>query len=401
MDFNFLKKRSIFSPVQPTTSMVRRPFNFDSENPYPQDNQQPDDTQGQDEEAQRKSRLSSIFDQINNAPTGPAQKQYKDLLASQPDEANFKPGKMTRLAAILTGGGEGLANGAAAGQKAAQGILSRDYDKALEDYKFKADRLSKGSEIEEKTRNNNIKTYRDFVTDETKQREEARKAKLDQANIGVAEARAKNLKNQGWTSKINASTGVEEFTRINPDTGQLETKTAGKMGLTPTEQNTNKTELEKSIEGIRQPGRMAVAAVKGANAIATQKAKFEGIKGILEFKRDNPDFKPSVDSDGMLWMVNPKDPSDTRPTGIDTGKMSDEDKIKAGIQGRKDVKAAPGPVVPDKTTTTKIVDGQKIVTTKTDKAGSANTDQKPAPTGFKPGGTWKKTSKGVEYYVEP
>lgn len=390
MDFNYLRGRSIFNQPQQSVIPARRPFNFDQPE-EPQSQLQP---QGQDTS---RPSMMDVFNQINNAPVGPSQQKYRDLLESQPNREDFKPGKMQRLASILSGASEGIRHGAATGYKTGTGIMDEPYNEAMDDYKFKADRLGKASDLEEKTRLNNVKTYRDFITDEQNQRESARKAKLDESTISSNNARANNYKNQGWTKTNNASTGVEEYTRINPDTHELETKPIGKMGLTPTEQTSNAIAKEKGIEGIRQPGRMAVAAVRGANAVAAQKAKFEGIKGILEFKRDNPQYKQIV-KNGNIVFYNPADPSDEYDTGIDSGKMSEKDKIAAGIQGRKDVKAAPKEAPVDTETTTEIKDGKRIVTKKNKPSA---TGVKPAPTGFKPGGKWLKTSKGVEYYVEP
>lgn len=54
-------------------------------------------------------------------------------------------------------------------------------------------------------------------------------------------------------------------------------------------------------------------------------------------KSKRPNFDSFIDSDGQLVFVNKSDPNDIQYTGIDTGKLSDEDRINLGIKGRLQV----------------------------------------------------------------
>jgi hypothetical protein len=70
------------------------------------------------------------------------------------------------------------------------------------------------------------------------------------------------------------------------------------------------------------------------NDIDREKLEIQrGLAKIKEYKMMHPDLKSVTDDQGMLILWNPQDGTTTE-TGIDTGKMSDADKIDAQIEGR-------------------------------------------------------------------
>lgn len=61
-----------------------------------------------------------------------------------------------------------------------------------------------------------------------------------------------------------------------------------------------------------------------------------------EFDKMNPTWKPFIQPGGNLIYINPKDPTQTYDTGLDSGKLTDEDKINLTTQGRLQGIAAQG-----------------------------------------------------------
>jgi hypothetical protein len=60
------------------------------------------------------------------------------------------------------------------------------------------------------------------------------------------------------------------------------------------------------------------------------------------FDKEHPDWKPFVQPGGSLVYINPKNPAERYDTGLDSGKMSEEDRINLQTKGRLTAIAASG-----------------------------------------------------------
>lgn len=216
-------------------------------------------TPNPDSETEKQSSISRTMDEYNklmSAPSGPSQQNYKNFLdRGAPKEEDFKATKMQKLGAILAGVSTGMRDGGFEGYKASDAILSKPYNDATQKYKLEGNRLAEGAKLEETNYNNKVKTLRDILSDEDKQRNDARAGKLTDAQIKDYESRIadrvgnKDLK--GWTRGEDKTTGKTIYTRINPAVpGGIETREGNKTDLTPDEKDTADVKKAGKISNI-------------------------------------------------------------------------------------------------------------------------------------------------------
>lgn len=342
MDFNYTRRNSLFNnPVQPGISPVQiTPEMMQGGTPAPMI-QRP---------ARPQQTMDDVYSKMMNEPSGPANQGYKDFLqAPPPSRDDYKPGKLNRLSAVLAGISTGAKGGD--GYRAAQSILDDPYNEAMGDYKNRHDRLATGAGLEDKEVNNKVKTYRDFVTDEYNQRradaEDNRNNRLDKATTADIEYKQKRA-------------------------GTFETAEQKKQRILEQDKERNKNIFDRSRDlfNLEQPVRtqdaIKVAGVRGAEARATQKAKFNSLQELLKFKDGLPQrFVSKTDDDGQIIFFNPKDPSEVYETGYNSGKMSDADKIAAGLKAKVALKTTAGPTTKTENTTTVKGNTRTSTTTKT------------------------------------
>lgn len=341
MDMNYMKRRSIFDPVQPSTgnypafdfgraadeqgNNVTSSSKFDTAPSV----STPNDTSG--------SRFSKVYSDLADEQGGPNQKKFTDFLQTGPKREDFKPGKLNRISAILAGVSEGANHGGASGFKAAQSILDDPYNEAQNDWATQGKKLEAASGIEEKDMGRRVGILKDIIAQDHQERadaETARSHKEQEANY------AKRTGNMGlhYADITEPNTGVRSSHVIGPN-GPIGNFSLGKAALTPDEQ---------VAEGAKKAGANSAATVKdkinvaaagiaarGDEARKTADHKFSNIQDLLQWKQDNgvgDKYEGRVNKDGKLVYINKSDPTDFHVTDIDTGKMSDADKQKAKIE---------------------------------------------------------------------
>jgi hypothetical protein len=90
----------------------------------------------------------------------------------------------------------------------------------------------------------------------------------------------------------------------------------------------------RTIERQEARDRQIAEKEEGQLAVAQQNANTREMTGkAYAFKQNNPDYKTLVDDEGNVVFWNPKDPTKVIQSGINTGKMSDMDRINLQIEG--------------------------------------------------------------------
>jgi len=327
LDTPFRLRRSLFEPQ--TSGINPRSLSFDD--------------QQQEQEPREDYGLADVYSRLANAEPGPAQKRYRDFLENEmPTREQYKPSKTARLAAILGGVGEGIQNGAGRGLEVTNRMMDSGYNDAVNDFKMGADRFGKSAELEEKDINNRVKTYRDIIQDQIAQREDARKSRLTDAQIGNYQSLAKDRESQqatrGWNYFTDQNAGGSRYgVRVGPS-GQLEKVNAGQAS--PTLEDIGNVEGAK--EKARYPFQANLARIRGDETRKNIQERFKQATDLIKFKNDNPNYKAQTLSDGSIVFVNPKDPRDMIITGLSSGKLGDKEKADLGLEVTKkkeDIKA--------------------------------------------------------------
>lgn len=351
MDFNFARRNSLFNPVtqpgiNPSALQITPDMIAQSGQPVGQQDQQ-------DQLAppvRPQQNLTDVYSGMMNAPSGPANQRYKDFLGTPaPKRDDYQPGKMNRLAAVLSGISAGAQGGN--GFKAANDVLDDPFNEATADYKNQASRLSEGAGQEDKETNNKVKTYRDFVTDQHNRglldiasQREGREAKATDADIKYKQARVLGIETpeQKKQRELDVAKGRADATFNN---------------------NKNLFDYEAPK---KQANEMSLVHARGAESRTTLDQKFENIKDLKQYVHDNiaPDkYDYRVGKDGFLYGINKEDPTDTVKTAIDTGKLNDQQKIDLGTAAKIKLKQT---AAPDKTTKTTTKVSGNTRTTETD-----------------------------------
>lgn len=182
--------------------------------------------------------LIDIWDRIASAKPGPAQQAYKDFLSqNEPDTADYQPSKTQRLAAILAGINNNFSRGGGQGAAVTQSMLDQPYNRAMLDYKNKAARYKEAADTEEKDISNRVKTYRDFIQDQTAARNAAETHRVNNARIANYESQIRDrdaeMKTKGWTATTNNLTGNRIYQRPNGQGGVDTIDSGVKVTQTP------------------------------------------------------------------------------------------------------------------------------------------------------------------------
>lgn len=222
----FRSRQNLFQPPDDDQVQVQGTFP-ESTNPSP---------------VQPKPGLADIYNQISSMQSGPASKNYKAFLDTQPNREDFKPGRSQKIGAVLAGIGEGSKNGAARGMEARNEALDKPYNNAMADFKIKGDRLAKGADLEEKDINNRVKTYRDFLGDKDKADALAETRDYHQGTLAVKNREAANnekkLSTQGWNFTTRSLDGHRIGTKIDANSPNgYNTIDLGKIEETPDEKS--------------------------------------------------------------------------------------------------------------------------------------------------------------------
>lgn len=194
---------------------------------------------------------------LMNLQDGPAKKAYKDFLAEpDPRKEDFKPTKMNRLAAILSGASDGMRRGAGAGFETAQGILNRPYDEAMGERVRRAKQLEAGYKVEDGDFKDKVlaaKTALDSKKfDATEARNERRDA-LNEKNVNSQiAARDAEMKTRGFTSGVDIK-GERFYQRIGADGKTPETIYTGiKVNQSPEERMRDQKGIINYTSGVTE-----------------------------------------------------------------------------------------------------------------------------------------------------
>lgn len=381
MDFNYLKRLSLFDQPVPSTGRYDNPFDFqqaaktqqqdindptqDPTNP----SQQPDLLQ-EAPTTQGMSKFSRTYADLADEKGGPAYQKYTDFLNSQNpsrEDPKLQPGKMQKLSAMLVGMGEGEQHGGAAGVKSANSILDDKYNQAMEDYKLQSDKLATSAGIEEKDMGRRVGILKDIIAQQHNDAVVAESRR--EHDLVHSDAMARNAR-LGFTYQKNTdpTTGKTTVTRLGPD-GKTTTFDIGIGALTPGQKSDQAVSTAKNVALATEPIKTRIAAAgiaaRGDQARKTAADKFENIQELLQWKQDNgigSKYIGRYNADGKLYFVNNQDPSDVVLAPNSMSKLSEADKQKAKIE----YKAAPGPTPAGSTTTIKRDrDGRPIEVVKT------------------------------------
>lgn len=369
MDLNYMKRRN---------SLFDAPKNIGA---YP-----PFDFNQQDEESGDKlsvpptqpvSKFSSMYADIANQQGGPANQKFKDFLDSaEPNKDEYKPGKLTRLSAILAGVSDGYHRGGGAGFKSANNILDSDYDEAMGRYNNQGKKLEAAAGLEEKDMGRRVGILKDIITQDHQERVDAENAKYHE---GIIKNGADRNKTAGthYDTTIDPKTGLKKIKIIRPDASVIGDIDAGQGALSQDEKlDFSKKDAAGKFDATKG-GRIEVAkagaAARGEETRKTQDRKFENLQEFLQYKQDNGIGSKYVghrNKDGKLVMINNQDPTDIVVTGTDFDTMSDADKQKAKIE----LKRAPNAPKDDTTKTTNLTrdkDGKVIKSETTTTSGKS------------------------------
>lgn len=194
------------------------------------------------------------YKELLNRQNGPAMGEYQKYLASGfPKEEDFKPTKMSRLSAILSGATAGFAN-PGSGEAAAHSVLQRPYEQAVRKYQFQGQRLREAANLEETQNKNQLAAVSRMVDDERQGKEAEVRAKTAEVlnrsrELGMKKTAAE-LQLLGWKTNVDPTTG--ELIGTNILNGQKQN--FGKVGMGVTDRVNEASLKDKNLtnENIRQ-----------------------------------------------------------------------------------------------------------------------------------------------------
>lgn len=142
--------------TDPTRNMMRN-VNFASEpEQEPYTNMQP-------QQEEDPTGFMSVYRDLMQRRNGPAMQAYAKYLQEEaPREEDVKPGKLTRLAAILSGAAAGFTN-PGAGYQTAQSIIREPYQRRRRQYAEEGSRLAQAASLEESQNKSNIQNVKDIA----------------------------------------------------------------------------------------------------------------------------------------------------------------------------------------------------------------------------------------------
>jgi len=180
--------------------------------------------------------LEDIYSEVLNRPDGPATTSYRNFLAEgQPNREDFKPTKMNRLAAILSG----VAAGASGdnGFNAARNVIDRPYLEALAMRNNKLGDLKSAADLEEGSIKNRMSNFKDITGIVNQGRTADRQDKLAEGQLGNYQSqiakRDFDMKNSGWTPTTDIN-GNRIYTRMGANGPEIQ-ETGLKTAQSPQE----------------------------------------------------------------------------------------------------------------------------------------------------------------------
>lgn len=323
------------------------------------------------EEQQPPSRelgFPDVYRSVMEQEPGPAQQKYRQFLDEEiPSRENFKPSKMNRLAAMLSGISEGMQGGD--GYGAARKVLDDPYKRAIDDFKLRGDKYVKAAELEEKNVGNRVKTLWDTLRYNQDMNQQLETKRLNDARINNYQSQATA---RGKPKLINSFTegtsGIRKGVFDDPNSPNgYKVIDLGKAGMSTPEQIDFAGKKAGAESTATLPGRIKVAQVQGVERRATQAARFKSIRELNEWKNNNRGYEFFPQPGGNVIAIDKSDPSGSFDTGIDSGRWDDYQKSEAA----KKLKATPPGVNPTtRTTTTTVKGNERTSTTTTGSAGA-------------------------------
>lgn len=150
---------------------------------------------------------------LNSRPT-PRIKEYMSYLTSAPNREDYKPGKVAKILAAISGGVEGTMKGPTSGINTFKGITEMPYIEAIEDYDRKGGRLKELADLEYRGLNDEEKRLVQLESLRLKGIEELRLWAKTESDIKLSETRIKDIENRlkisGQTLEKNEVTGMLE-----------------------------------------------------------------------------------------------------------------------------------------------------------------------------------------------
>lgn len=364
---DYLRRVNLFSNPTPRPSFK---FQFPDMQPDNVDDNTPISKQ------RKPLDMSEMYKSIMDQEAGPAQQRYSKFLDEEtPNRENFKPSKMNRLAAMLTGISEGISHGAGSGARTAREMLDEPFQGAMDEYKLKADKFAKGAELEERNVGNRVKTLWDTLRYNQELNREEANAPLRDAQTKYYAGRANEL---GKPKLLNSFTDTGSGTRRGVFSSSTSPKgfdilDLGKAGPSTQEQIDLAGKKAGAASNATLPGRLEVVREGAKQRRITQSEKFSSIEKLNEWKKNNQHMVPFKQPGGNLMFIDPNDPYNPIDTGIESGKYTDKQIEDLRQRHRIDLKTTPAPST-KKTTTTTIEGNKKVSTSET--SGSAPTGKK-------------------------
>lgn len=322
--FPFMSRPN-FSSVQPnldpTRNMMRNvsiPDDDGQDDPYGNLNQ-PQQSQ------EDPNGFMSVYRELMQRRNGPAMTAYRKFLdTGYPDERDSPPGKLTRLAAILSGTAAGFAN-PGSGTGVAQNILDQPYQRKVRQYAAEGNRLANAASFEETQSKDNIAAVKAIGDLQDKETDNKRQQALADSTIATNAARAKAAGNK----VIHADDGhVYVFDNDNKKTD------LGKLSETPDEKSARTIKQAVGIAQQEAPIKVkqAVDTAKGISPIiegretrleGTRQANRVSLEGTRQADRmalRDKSIKASMDR--LEARLNQKkDPSVTQKIKLNTEKL--------------------------------------------------------------------------------
>lgn len=187
--------------------------------------------------------LIDAYKELINRPDGPAMSAYSKFLSQGvPQREDYKPGKMTKLGAILSGLAAGYQSGPKEGIELGRSILDRPYEMALHKNEMQGSRLGKAASLEElgqKGKVEDVKLLGDLSNKKSdNDRADLLANDLIKTRAITRQEAEQRMKNAGLFHEVNKVTGNLEL--IKPDGSRV---IIGKF-----DQNTGEKVAEKQKE---------------------------------------------------------------------------------------------------------------------------------------------------------
>lgn len=270
------------------------------------------------------SNFMDLYKELSAQQNGPAMQAYRKYVdAGLPnrDDPSVRPGKLSKLAAILSGAATSWNSGPAAGMEVSRNILDDKYNERMKNYDKEGGRLREAAGLEENQNKNTTAAVKAVGDMQDKAADNKRQQAIADANIALAAARAKSAgqivvhakdghvyvfdadKNKtdlgvlSETPEEKTKQAIEQATGIATATspiieGRQSRLAAKQSALTEGREGrigAVKFGQEKEMEKIRQTDRIALTDERATNAAknAAAKAKIppsnaNRIKGNLE-----------------------------------------------------------------------------------------------------------------------